>query len=197
MTRYIRHAAAFCLLLLIALLVNATRVQVVNAAVVQREPGQPAARRSPATTSRAATSRRRPPGSPARATPAAQLAWVRTYTRRAAVRAGDRVRLADLRHHAAGERRRPGAVRHRPATWPRLPLWNEITRQPAPGGQVHSTIDPAAQRAAYQGLAGRRGAVAAMDPATGRILALVSSPSYDPALLSPVPGRPSAAPGSG
>lgn len=40
------------------------------------------------------------------------------------------------------------------------------------------------QRAAYEGLDGRRGAVAALDPATGRILALVSSPSYDPEVLS-------------
>lgn len=48
------------------------------------------------------------------------------------------------------------------------------------GGAVSLTIDPAAQRAAYKGLAGRTGAVVAIEPATGRILALVTSPSFDP-----------------
>jgi peptidoglycan glycosyltransferase len=52
------------------------------------------------------------------------------------------------------------------------------------GGSVALTLDPKAQKAAYQGLAGRRGAVVAIDPGTGAILALVSSPSYDPNLLS-------------
>lgn len=47
-----------------------------------------------------------------------------------------------------------------------------------------TTIDASAQRAAYEGLDGLRGAVAALDPATGRILALVTSPSYDPEVLS-------------
>lgn len=65
-----------------------------------------------------------------------------------------------------------------------VPLWHEITRAGQRGGDVRTTIDPAAQRAAFSGLAGRRGAVAALDPATGRILALVSSPSYDPGALA-------------
>lgn len=47
-----------------------------------------------------------------------------------------------------------------------------------------TTIAPAAQRAAYRGLGSRRGAVAAIEPSTGRILALVSTPSYDPGELS-------------
>lgn len=52
------------------------------------------------------------------------------------------------------------------------------------GGSVVLTLDPAAQAAAVQGLNGKRGAVVAIEPATGRILAMASSPSYDPALLS-------------
>lgn len=52
------------------------------------------------------------------------------------------------------------------------------------GGAVRLTLDPAAQKAAYDGLAGRTGAVVAIDPRTGAILALVSSPSFDPNLLS-------------
>ena len=52
------------------------------------------------------------------------------------------------------------------------------------GGSVALTLDPKAQKAAYDGLAGRKGAVVAIDPGTGAILALVSSPSYDPNLLA-------------
>src|SRR3954454_15924069 len=52
-------------------------------------------------------------------------------------------------------------------------------RQPQ-GGQVVLTINPRAQQAAYDALAGKTGAVVAMNPQTGAILAMVSRPSYDP-----------------
>jgi peptidoglycan glycosyltransferase len=52
------------------------------------------------------------------------------------------------------------------------------------GGAVRLTLDPAAQKAAYDGLAGRTGAVVAIDPRTGAILAMASSPSFDPNKLS-------------
>ncbi len=60
------------------------------------------------------------------------------------------------------------------------PLWDEISRASVPGGNVFTTINSKAQQAAFQGLGSKRGAVAALDPATGRILALASTPSYDP-----------------
>jgi peptidoglycan glycosyltransferase len=59
-----------------------------------------------------------------------------------------------------------------------------VTRVPQQGGSISLTINAKAQRAAYVGLAGRKGAVAAVNPTTGAILALVSSPSFDPDLLS-------------
>jgi peptidoglycan glycosyltransferase len=52
------------------------------------------------------------------------------------------------------------------------------------GGGVTTTINAAAQRAAYRGLRGRVGAVVAIEPSTGRILASVQSPSFDPNILS-------------
>ena len=54
------------------------------------------------------------------------------------------------------------------------------------GGSVRLTLVAKAQRAAYRGLqrTGGKGAVVAIDPTTGAILALASSPSYDPNLLS-------------
>lgn len=48
------------------------------------------------------------------------------------------------------------------------------------GNDVHLTIEGDAQQAAYDGLAGRRGAVVVLDVTTGAVLAMVSSPSYDP-----------------
>lgn len=56
-------------------------------------------------------------------------------------------------------------------------------RQPR-GGAVTTTIDATAQQAAFDGLRGKVGAVVAIEPATGRILASVQSPSFDPNLLS-------------
>jgi penicillin-binding protein A len=52
------------------------------------------------------------------------------------------------------------------------------------GGAVSTTIDARAQRAAFAGLRGKKGAVVAIEPATGRILASVQSPSFDPNILS-------------
>jgi peptidoglycan glycosyltransferase len=54
------------------------------------------------------------------------------------------------------------------------------------GGDVVTTIDPKAQQSAMAGLqAGNAtGAVVALDPSTGAILALASTPSFDPNQLS-------------
>lgn len=52
------------------------------------------------------------------------------------------------------------------------------------GGAIRLSIDPDAQDAAMKALNGRAGAVVAIDPTTGAILALASSPSFDPNLLS-------------
>jgi cell division protein FtsI/penicillin-binding protein 2 len=57
-----------------------------------------------------------------------------------------------------------------------------ITGKQRQGGNVVTTLNAAAQKAAYDGLKaqGGKGAVAALDPSTGKILALASYPSYDP-----------------
>ena len=52
------------------------------------------------------------------------------------------------------------------------------------GGVVQLTINPDLQETAYEALAGRTGAAVVIDSKTGEILALVSSPSFDPNTLS-------------
>ena len=59
-----------------------------------------------------------------------------------------------------------------------------ITGDSQRGGAVELTIKPEIQQAAYDALAGREGAVVALDPKTGAILALVSTPSYDPSAFA-------------
>jgi penicillin-binding protein A len=51
------------------------------------------------------------------------------------------------------------------------------------GDNVQTGLNLRAQRAAVNGLAGRRGAVVAMVPSTGEIKAMVSIPEYDPNLV--------------
>ena len=61
-----------------------------------------------------------------------------------------------------------------------LSLLDQLQGHSQEGDNVQSSLDPAAQRAAVDGLAGRRGAVVAIVPATGEIKAMVSIPEYDP-----------------
>jgi len=65
------------------------------------------------------------------------------------------------------------------------------------GDNVTLTIVPAVQKVAQQALGAQRGAIVALDPRTGAVLAAASSPSYDPrtldqewARLTSNPGRP-------
>ncbi|MGW2383135.1 penicillin-binding transpeptidase domain-containing protein [Streptomyces sp. NPDC001658] len=182
MTRYIRHAAVFCALLLAALLVNATRLQVVQSRTYDDSPAN----------RRATIARYGQPrgdilvgGRPVTGSrdTREQLRYERTYR--------DGPLYAPVTGFASQEygttfleHAEDGVLSGADPMLSPLPLWNDFTRSRNPGGDVVTTIDPAAQRAAYRGLGGRKGAVAAIEPSTGRILALVSTPSYNPAVLS-------------
>ncbi len=70
-------------------------------------------------------------------------------------------------------------------TDPRLrTVMDTVTNRRADPGNVVTTIDPAVQKAAYEALGDKKGAAVAIDPRTGRILAVVSTPSYDPESLT-------------
>ncbi|MEU0384965.1 penicillin-binding transpeptidase domain-containing protein [Streptomyces chartreusis] len=182
MTRHIRHAGVFCALLLVALLLNAARVQVVQAPAYDANPanrrpeifryGQPRGDilvgGRPVTGSKDTRE---------------HLRYERTYA--------DGPLYAPVTGFASQlygttllEKAEDGVLSGTDPMLAPFPLWNDFTRARSRGGDVVTTIAPAAQRAAYKGLAGRKGAVAAVEPSTGRILALVSAPSYDPQPLS-------------
>ena len=54
---------------------------------------------------------------------------------------------------------------------------------PIPGKDIVLSLDIKLQEAAELALGGRRGAVVALDPSTGEVLAMVSQPSFDPNLF--------------
>ncbi|MFI1185090.1 peptidoglycan D,D-transpeptidase FtsI family protein [Streptomyces californicus] len=182
MIRHIRRAAAFCLLLLVALLVNAARVQVFEADELDANPAN----------RRATIARYDQPrgnilvdGRPVTGNKETgeQLSFERTYPHGPL--------YAPVTGYASQtygttllENAEDGVLAGTDPLLAPLPFWNEFTRGRQPGGDVVTTVRASMQRAAYEGLRGRRGAVAALDPTTGAILALVSTPSYDPERLS-------------
>ncbi|QIB43591.1 penicillin-binding transpeptidase domain-containing protein [Streptomyces aureoverticillatus] len=182
MTKYIRRAAAFCALLLVALLINASRVQVVDSGTYDDNPANrrqaitrfDQARGDILVDGRAVTGSR---------DTGEQLRYERTY-RNGPLYApvtgfASQVYGTTFLEHAEDD-----VLSGTDPMLAPLPLWNDITRAQNPGGEVVTTIKAAVQQAAYAGLSGKKGAVAALDPATGKVLALVSTPSYDPGLLS-------------
>ena len=61
---------------------------------------------------------------------------------------------------------------------------NELSDAKNLGDQVVTTLDVGLQQAASDALGDRRGAVVVMEPDTGKILAMVSKPGFDPNQLS-------------
>ena len=59
-----------------------------------------------------------------------------------------------------------------------------ILGRPKQGASIITTIDPNVQRAAEQALGGLPGAVVAIEPSSGNVLALYANPTFDPNQLS-------------
>ncbi len=63
---------------------------------------------------------------------------------------------------------------------PVVKIANELQGKKNPGDNIFTTLDTRLQKAAAEALGSYRGAVVAMEPDTGKILAMVSKPDYDP-----------------
>ncbi|MFF5704751.1 penicillin-binding transpeptidase domain-containing protein [Streptomyces sp. NPDC012794] len=182
MIRYIRWCAYFCALLLAALLANVARVQVWESAAYGANPAnkRPAIARYAEPRGDILVDGRPVTGS---RDSGQLLRYERTYT--------DGPLYAPVTGFSSQtygtsfvERSEDAVLSGTDPGLSAFPLWYELSRGRPGGGNAETTLRAAVQEAAYRGLGGKRGAVAAIEPATGRILALVSSPSYDPGLLS-------------
>ena len=89
-------------------------------------------------------------------------------------------------HGAAGYRHLVSNARGRQVPGDSSQLLDSLPmdEKPAPGSNVYLSIDLDLQLLATRLLEGRRGAVVALDPQSGEILALVSAPSFDPNLFA-------------
>lgn len=59
-------------------------------------------------------------------------------------------------------------------------MYSDLIGEKSPGDNVITTLDVDLQQVAYDALGDNRGAVVVLEAATGKILAMVSKPSYDP-----------------
>jgi len=63
-------------------------------------------------------------------------------------------------------------------------ILNQLSGRRRVGDEVITTLDPVAQRVAVGALAGRKGAVVALDPRTGAVKVFAAVPAYDPNRLA-------------
>ena len=184
MNKPIRRVAIACLLLFVILLVNDNVVQYANAKTLRDKPGntrllfqQYDRKRGDIVTATGVTIASSVPTNDT-------LKYLRTYSNGplfapvtgfySIVYNASQIELAENSILAGTDDRLFGVQQ----------LSNLITGRTPEGGNVVLTIDPVLQQVAYTALAGRKGAVVAVDPSTGAILAMVTSPSYDPNVLS-------------
>ncbi len=181
MNKPIRTISVFCLILFVALMANATYLQFFNAAELDEDPRNRrvieaaySVERGAILVGRDAVAESRPVDD--------QYEYLRTYP-------------LPLRYsHLTGFFSFFSQTGVEQSTNPVLSgeddrlfvrqLVDLLANQSDAGGNVQLTIDSAAQQAAYDGLSalggGVRGSVVALEPATGKILAAVSLPTYDP-----------------
>jgi peptidoglycan glycosyltransferase len=59
-------------------------------------------------------------------------------------------------------------------------MYSDLIGEKSPGDNVVTTLNAKLQQVAYDALGNEKGAVVVLEPSTGKILAMVSKPSYDP-----------------
>ncbi|MFE0463123.1 peptidoglycan D,D-transpeptidase FtsI family protein [Kitasatospora sp. NPDC058965] len=179
MNKPIRRVSVFCLVLVLALLLRANWVQVVSADSLAKNPNNKRQLFDQYSYPRGNILAGGQPITRSDATNGYQYKYKRAYTDGAMYAA-----VTGFTSQAYGstglENLENGILT---GTDDRLFFRNtmdSLTGKPRQGGDVLTTIDPKVQKAAYDALNGKKGAAVAIDPRTGAILGLVSTPSYDP-----------------
>lgn len=182
MNRGIRRIALLVVVLFVALLVNANYVQVIDASSLKRNPhdglqliNQYASQRGPIIVGNEEIAKSIPTSD--------SLKYLRVYPGGAEY--APVTGFYSLIYGATGiELAENSILSGSDARLSTSNLTDLLTGQTQQGGAVVLTINPRVQQAAWNALQGMQGAVVALDPRTGAILALASTPSYDPATLS-------------
>ncbi|MGW7369925.1 peptidoglycan D,D-transpeptidase FtsI family protein [Streptomyces sp. NPDC054841] len=181
MNKTIRRAAVFSLLLVLALLVRATWVQAYKAEALADDKHN---RRNTIAQYAQPLGDIVVAGSPvtgSRTTEGSDLAYKRTYTK------GELYApVTGYSSQAYGATQLEGIysdVLDGTDNLLKNPL-DLLTGKQAKPGDVLTTVDPAVQKAGFEALGDKKGAAVAIDPKTGRILGIVSTPSYDPSTIS-------------
>lgn len=181
MNKTIRHTSVFCLLLVLALLVRVTWVQAYEGKALANHKDN---RRNIIAQYANPLGNIVVAGSPVTGstkTEGSDLAYKRTYTDGELYAA-----VTGYSSQVYGSTQLEGIYSHvLDGTDDRLknPADLAMGKHTRPGSVV-TTIDPAVQKAAYEALGNKKGAAVAIDPRTGRILGMVSTPSYDPSKIS-------------
>ncbi|MGX1884063.1 penicillin-binding transpeptidase domain-containing protein [Streptomyces sp. NPDC055287] len=181
MNKTIRHASVFCLLMVLALLVRITWVQAYEGQALADDKHN---RRNVIAQYAQPLGNIIVAGSPvtgSKKTEGSDLEYKRTYTDGELYSA-----VTGYSSQAYGATQLEGIYSNvLDGTDTRLknPADLVMGKQSDPGDVV-TTIDPAVQKAAYKALGDKKGAAVAIDPKTGRILGMVSTPSYDPSEIS-------------
>jgi cell division protein FtsI/penicillin-binding protein 2 len=181
MNKTIRRAAVFCLLLVLALLVRVTWVQAYKAEALADDKHN---RRNVVAQYAQPLGNIIVAGSPvtgSKRTEGSDLAYKRTYTD-----GGLYAAVTGFRSQVYGATQLEGIYsKVLDGTDDRLKNPSDLLTGKAPRpGNVVTTLDPDVQRAAYEALGDSKGAAVAIDPGSGRILGMVSTPSYDPSTIS-------------
>ncbi|MEU1491190.1 penicillin-binding transpeptidase domain-containing protein [Streptomyces sp. NPDC005776] len=181
MNKTIRRASVFCLLLVLALLGRATWVQAYQARALADDDHN---RRNTIAQYAQPLGNIIVAGSPvtgSKRTEGGDLAYKRTYED------GDLyAAVTGYSSQAYGSTQLEGIydeVLDGTDTRLQNPL-DALTGKRSAPGDVVTTIDPQVQKAASEALGDDQGAAVAIDPRSGQILGMVSSPSYDPSDIS-------------
>jgi peptidoglycan glycosyltransferase len=176
----IRKVAAGCLLLCLALLANATFVQAFQANELNKREGNRRVLIDEYSRERGPILVGEPPVAIAESSPVdGELGYLREYPEPELY-----AQLTGFYSFFYGrdgiERTQNDVLSGSADRWFFRRLIDMVTGEQPRGGGVKLTINPAAQEAAWDALGNNKGAVVAIEPSTGAILAMVSKPSYDP-----------------